>query len=102
VCFLNISKQNISIFKIFLKNDDISFFEYLYHLNLDENTYILSLRSKLTKPHIFYKWIFRYIKINAFSIDVAHLWFTNIDIQFILDPYATITYCTSYMKKLNK
>jgi len=39
--------------KDFLKNDDISFFEYLNSLNLDENTYILSLRNKLTKLHNF-------------------------------------------------
>jgi hypothetical protein len=30
------SKQNISIFKNFKKNDDISFSEYLNYLNLDE------------------------------------------------------------------
>jgi len=30
------------------------------------------------------------------------MWFTNIDIQFILDPYATITYCTSYVTKIDK
>ncbi len=33
------------------ENDDISVFEYLNSLNLDENTYILNLRSKLTKLH---------------------------------------------------
>ncbi len=30
------------------------------------------------------------------------MWFANIDIQFILDPYAAITYCTSYMTKIDK
>ncbi len=39
--------------KDFFLNDDISFFEYLNSLNLDESTYILSFRSKLTKRHIF-------------------------------------------------
>jgi len=39
--------------------DDVSFFEYLNSLNLDENTYILSLRSKLIKSHIF---IFNFLK----------------------------------------
>jgi hypothetical protein len=37
------------------KNDDISSSEYLKILNLDENTYILSLKNKLRKPHIFKK-----------------------------------------------
>jgi hypothetical protein len=30
------------------------------------------------------------------------MWYANIDIQFILDPYATATYCTSYMTKVDK
>jgi hypothetical protein len=51
-----------------------------------------SLRTKLTKPHIFLKCIFKNIKTNAFSINI----------QFILDPYVATTYCTSYMTKLNK
>jgi hypothetical protein len=29
--------------------------EYLKFLNLDENTYILSLKNELTKSHIFLK-----------------------------------------------
>jgi hypothetical protein len=72
-------------------------FQYLNYLNLDENTYILSLRSKLTKSHIFLKRIFKNIKTYAFNINDAHLWFTNTNIQFILNPYAIATYWTSYM-----
>ncbi len=30
------------------------------------------------------------------------MWFANIDIQYILDPYAIVTYCTSYMTKIDK
>ena len=30
------------------------------------------------------------------------MWFANTDIQFILDPYAAATYCTSYMTKVDK
>ncbi len=84
------------------ENDDISFFEYLNSLSLNESTYILSLKNELTKSHIFLKWIPKNIKINAFSICVTHLWFANTYIQFILDPYVTTTYCTSYMTKIDK
>jgi hypothetical protein len=42
------------------------------------------------------------IKTNAFNICVAHLWFANTYIQFILDPYVVTTYCTSYMTKIFK
>jgi hypothetical protein len=71
-------------------------------LSLNESTYILSLKNELTKSHIFLKWIPKNIKINAFSICVTHLWFANTYIQFILDPYVTTTYCTSYMTKIDK
>jgi hypothetical protein len=42
-----------SIFEKFKENENMSFFEFLDSLNFDENMYILSLRRKLTKPHIF-------------------------------------------------
>jgi hypothetical protein len=61
--------------------------------------HILSLKSKLTKLHIFLKQTLKNIKINAFSIHVVHLWFADIDIQFILNPHMTTTYYTSYMTK---
>ncbi len=48
------------------------------------------------------KQILKNIKTNAFNIHDAHLWFANTNIQFILDPYVTTTYCTSYMTKINK
>jgi len=32
----------------------------------------------------------------------THLWFANIDIQSVLDPYVTATYCMSYMTKIDK
>jgi hypothetical protein len=64
--------------------------------------HILSFKSKLTKLHIFLKQTLKNIKTNAFIKHVVHLWFANIDIQFILDPYATTTYCTSYTTKINK
>jgi len=71
-------------------------------LNLDENTYILNLRSKLTKSHLKKKKTPINIKTNAFSAHDVHLWFTNIDIQFVLDPYGAKTYYTSYMTKIDK
>ncbi len=54
--YLHTQAKNISPFFKYLKeNEDISFSEFLNFWNLDENTYILSLRSKLTKAHFFYK-----------------------------------------------
>ncbi len=46
-------KKIFQFLKDLKENDDISFLKYLNSLNLDEITYILSLRSTLTKLHIF-------------------------------------------------
>jgi hypothetical protein len=59
------SKQNIPIFENLKRNENVSVFEYLDCSNLDDNTYILSLRRKLMKPHIFLKKIPINIKTNA-------------------------------------
>jgi len=54
----NTSKQNISIFKRFKRKV----------LNLDESTYILRLKCKLTKPHILKKGTYDYtIKTYFFT-----------------------------------
>jgi hypothetical protein len=63
--------------------------------------HILNLESRLTKSHIFLKQAPKNIRINAFNIHDVHLWFANTYIQCILDPYATATYCTSYMTKID-
>jgi hypothetical protein len=80
----------------------ICHFLTLIFLNLDENTHILSLKNKLIESHIFKKWIPRNVKNNAFSTYVTHLWFVTTNIQFIFNPYATTSYCTSYMTKIDK
>jgi hypothetical protein len=50
---LNISNKIFQSLKDLKENDDISFFKYLNSLNLNESTYILSLKSKLTKLQLF-------------------------------------------------
>jgi len=45
-------KKN-SISEICKRNEDISFSKFVNSLNLDQNTYILILKSKLTNPHFF-------------------------------------------------
>jgi hypothetical protein len=54
------------------------------------------------KPHIFLKQTPSNIRTNAFNIRASPLWFANMDIQFILNSYATPSYCTSYMTKIDK
>jgi len=45
------AKNKFQSLKYVKENKDISFSKFLNSLNFDENTYILSLKSKLTNPH---------------------------------------------------
>jgi hypothetical protein len=51
-------------------------------------------------PNIFLKRTPFNVKTDAFNIRVAPLLFANTDIQFILNPHAAASYCTSYMTKI--
>ena len=80
----------------------MKFEEFLNKFEINEKTYILAIRSQLNRPQIFLNRGLDDIRTNAFNKNISHMWFANTDIQFILDPYAAATYCTSYMTKVDK
>ncbi len=80
---------------------DTSFEDFLNQLNLDFPTYINSLCQRFTKPTFFFKRHVKNIKTNVYAIKVAMLLETYTNIQFILDPFATTSYYTSYLPKIN-
>ena len=40
--------------------------------------------------------------INNYKLDILRVWRANMDIQYILDPYACVMYVASYMMKTEK
>ena len=108
ISFTDKIRLNNIITQVFnaLKNMDIestmSFFTFLYSLSIDNQTYIDSLKINLKKPTIFLKRACRDIRTNPFGIHAGSIWQANTDLQFILDPYATTSYCTSYLTKIDK
>ena len=80
----------------------MKFEEFLNKFEINEETYILAIRSLLNRPQIFLKRGLNDIRTNAFNKNISHMWFANTDIQFILDHYVAATYCTSYMTKVDK
>ena len=62
----------------------------------------MCLQIQLKIPQIFLKRTLSDIRTNAFNKSISNLWYANTNIQFILDPYAAATYCTSYMTKVDK
>ena len=62
-------------------------------VNLSEQEYIMSVRSSVNKsPKVFLKREPSEVRINGFNADVLELFQANMDIQFILDPYACVHY----------
>ena len=83
-------------------NEDCSFDEYLEMLNVDEDSYIQAVRSKLKKPTVCLRRNVNERKINAYNRDMLILWEANMDIQFILSGYCTVKYICSYLSKSHK
>ncbi|KAJ8025727.1 ATP-dependent DNA helicase PIF1 [Holothuria leucospilota] len=81
--------------------DDVttSFQEMLDSLDTTEEQYIQAIRSTLTSDKVFLKRSPSEIRINAYSSPLLETWKANMDIQFILDPYACAMYVVSYISK---
>ena len=85
------------------KNKDFIDFEQMLHqLNISYETYILALRSTITKRRIFLKRNVREIYINNYMTQLIHVWRANHDIQYVLDPYSCVIYICDYLMKNNK
>ena len=81
---------------------EMTFHKFLEKIQTNRSIYIICLQIQLKRPQIFLKRTISNIDTNAFNKSISNLWFANTDIQFILDPYAAATYCTSYMTKVDK
>ena len=79
--------------------DDIPFEEFLHELGLSQPAYILAVRSSLKRPTVFLKRRTCDIFINAYNKDLLRTWRANVDVQFVLDPYACGKYCVAYLSK---
>ncbi|XP_070538389.1 uncharacterized protein [Ptychodera flava] len=82
--------------------ETLSFSEFLNKLQLDEQTYINAIQSSLTSDKIFLKRSPNEIRINSYNKILLKAWRANMDIQFILDPYACAMYIASYISKAQR
>ncbi|XP_062569080.1 uncharacterized protein LOC134231172 [Saccostrea cucullata] len=68
-------------------------------LKISEEDYIKSIRSSLRGPKVFLKRSPCDMRVNSYNSVVLDAWKANIDIQYILDPYACAMYIVSYISK---
>ncbi|CAF4289325.1 unnamed protein product, partial [Adineta steineri] len=81
------------------KDTSLTFEEFLTKINMNEGQYIKMIRAGLKKAKVFLKRAPNEIRINAYNPMIMSLHRANMDIQYILDPYACLKYCVEYINK---
>ncbi|CAF4003587.1 unnamed protein product [Adineta steineri] len=66
---------------------------------MNEEQYIKMIRAGLKKAKVFLKRAPNETRINAYNPMIMSLHRANMDIQYILDPYACLKYCVEYINK---
>ncbi|KAK3922139.1 ATP-dependent DNA helicase [Frankliniella fusca] len=83
-------------------DEDCTFDEYLAYLNIDEQSYMMALRSKLKRPTGFLKRNLNERRINAYNREMLQLWEAHMDMQLLVSPYGCVKYIVSYVSKSQK
>lgn len=78
-------------------DDKISFVEFLQKLDLSKQQYIKAIRLSLKHSTLLLKRSPAEIRINCYNPNLLKAWQANMDIQFVLDPYACAVYILSYI-----
>lgn len=79
-----------------------TFEEFLDVCDVTYDDYILAIRSALKRPKVFLKRSPRDVYINSISKKILELHQTNMDVQYILDPFACTVYIVDYINKADK
>ena len=80
---------------------DLDFASFLTNiLKMSEHIkYIKCIRASLKGPKVFLKRRPSEMRVNYYNSSTLKAWRANLDIQFVLDPYACATYIVSYISK---
>ena len=82
---------------------DMTFEQFLSDvIEMNEDNYIKCIRTSLKASKVFLKRRPKDIRVNLYSETVLRAWKANIDIQFVLDPYACAMYIVSYISKSHR
>ena len=78
---------------------DIAFETFLEKFKLTQHQYLKAIRYSLKRPTLFLKKSPFEIRINNYNPNLLKGWRANMDLQFVLDPYACAVYILSYITK---
>lgn len=79
--------------------ENITFQKFLEKLELTEVQYIQAIRYSLKRPTLLLKRSTSEVRINNYNTDPLKAWRADVDLQFVLDPYACAVYILSYITK---
>ena len=79
--------------------EDIPFTEFLQSISMTYDQYIEAVQTSIKRPKVFLKRSTNAIYINGYNEKLLRAWKANIDIQYIIDPYACVKYCVNYISK---
>ena len=80
-------------------DETMNFVEFLEKLDLTEQQYIKAIRLSLKHSTLLLTRSPSEIRINCYNPHLLKAWQANMDIQFVLDPYACAVYILSYITK---
>lgn len=80
-------------------NEDVTFQDFLKHLDMSFHSYLQCIRSSLKSPTVFLKRAPEECRINSYNTTLLRSWQANMDIQYVMDPYACVSYIASYLTK---
>ena len=69
---------------------DIAIDTFFEKLKLTEDQYLKAIRYSLKHPTLFLKRSPFEIRINNYNLHLLKAWRANMDLQFVLDPYACV------------
>ena len=78
--------------------EDITFEAFLEKVELTESQYIETIRYSLKRPTLLLKRSPSEIRINNYNTNLLKAWRANMDLQFVLDPYACAVYIVLHNK----
>ena len=79
--------------------ENITFETFIEKLQFTEDQYIQAIQYSLKRPTLLLKRAPSEIRINNYNTNLLQAWRANMDIQFVLDPYACAVYILSYITK---
>lgn len=79
--------------------ENVTFQKFLEKLELTEVQYIQAIRYSFKRPTLLLKRSTSEVRINNYNTDPLKAWRADMDLQFVLDPYACAVYILSYITK---